>query len=327
LKRDGTVWAWGDNYYGQIGDGTTTDRTSPVQVPGLTGVVSIAAGLGNSSATTSDGSVWTWGSNYFGQVGDGSLTQRNSPVPVSFDTTPPATTASPAGGVYATAQTVSLTANEAATVYYTLDGSTPTTSSAVYTAPLAISAGATLKYFAVDAAGNKEIVKSQSYSIGTAVPPTAGFSAAATGGETPFTATFSDTSTGDPTSWLWDFGDGSTSTLQNPQHIYDTAGSYSVSLSVTNGAGSNTVTKSGYVNVSDPVVTSLQSAYDVAVDGGDIRLRTGNLFEDLLLQRDIKVNICGGYDAPYLSVIGATTIHGKLTISKGTISVGNIILK
>ena len=44
LKQDGTVWAWGDNSSGQLGDGTTTHRTSPVQVPGLTGVSAIAAG-------------------------------------------------------------------------------------------------------------------------------------------------------------------------------------------------------------------------------------------------------------------------------------------
>ena len=50
LKDDGTVWAWGFNLYGQLGDGTTTNRFTPVQVSGLSGVQSIAAGWAHSMA-------------------------------------------------------------------------------------------------------------------------------------------------------------------------------------------------------------------------------------------------------------------------------------
>jgi hypothetical protein len=85
----------------------------------------------------------------------------------SSDTTAPVTTAAPAGGTYATGQTVTLTANETATIYYTLDGTTPTTSSTRYAAPISINSSRTLKYFAVDAAGNAESVKSQVYTIQT----------------------------------------------------------------------------------------------------------------------------------------------------------------
>ena len=81
------------------------------------------------------------------------------------DTTAPTTTASPLGGTYSGAQTVTLTANETATIYYTTDGTTPTTSSAVYGAPLNIAATTTLKYFARDTAGNSEAVKTQTYTI------------------------------------------------------------------------------------------------------------------------------------------------------------------
>ena len=63
LKSDGTVWAWGDNYYGQLGDGTTTNQPSPVQVPGLTGVIAVAAGYSHSLAVKNDGTVWAWGYN------------------------------------------------------------------------------------------------------------------------------------------------------------------------------------------------------------------------------------------------------------------------
>jgi PKD repeat protein len=60
---------------------------------------------------------------------------------------------------------------------------------------------------------------------------------------------FTDTSTGQPTSWSWNFGDGGTSTAQNPSHTYTTAGTYTVSLQVTNSTGTNTVTKSSLITV------------------------------------------------------------------------------
>jgi uncharacterized protein (TIGR03437 family) len=63
LKGDGTVWAWGSNYVGELGDGTTTDRTAPVQVAGLTGVVAAAGGRCHSLALKGDGTVWAWGSS------------------------------------------------------------------------------------------------------------------------------------------------------------------------------------------------------------------------------------------------------------------------
>jgi len=87
LKDDGTVWAWGYNYHGQLGDGTTTDRTTPVQVSSLAGVTAIATGGSvygsHTLAMTSDGTVWAWGYNYYGQLGDGTTTNRTTPVQVS----------------------------------------------------------------------------------------------------------------------------------------------------------------------------------------------------------------------------------------------------
>ena len=82
LKSDGTVWAWGYNYYGQLGDGTTTYRTTPVQVSGLTNVTGIAAGFGHSLARTSAGAVYAWGANGSGQLGDGTYENRHTPVSV-----------------------------------------------------------------------------------------------------------------------------------------------------------------------------------------------------------------------------------------------------
>src|SRR2546423_4150183 len=61
LAEDGTVWAWGTNNFGELGDGTTQRRTGPLQVTGLTDVIAIAATWGYSLAMKSDGTVWTWG--------------------------------------------------------------------------------------------------------------------------------------------------------------------------------------------------------------------------------------------------------------------------
>jgi len=81
------------------------------------------------------------------------------------DTVAPTTTASPAGGSYATAQTVTFTSNESATIYYTTNGAAPTTASTRYSAPIAVSKSMNLRYFAVDTAGNTEAVKTSSYLI------------------------------------------------------------------------------------------------------------------------------------------------------------------
>ena len=86
---------------------------------------------------------------------------------------------------------------------------------------------------------------------GGANPPNAAFSADPTSGCAPLTVNFTDESTGDITSWSWDFGDGSTSTEQNPTHTYNSAGSYTVSLTVTGPGGSDTETKADYITVTD----------------------------------------------------------------------------
>jgi alpha-tubulin suppressor-like RCC1 family protein len=86
LKSDGTVWAFGRNQYGEVGDGTTTERNTPVQVTGLTGVIAIAAGRDASYALQTDGAgggiVWAWGNNDHSQLGDGSTLPRSTPVRV-----------------------------------------------------------------------------------------------------------------------------------------------------------------------------------------------------------------------------------------------------
>ena len=84
----------------------------------------------------------------------------------------------------------------------------------------------------------------------TFVPaPVANFSADPTEGYAPLTVQFTDLSTNTPTSWLWDFGDGETSTEENPEHTYNEAGIYTVTLTATNGGGSDDEVKEDYITV------------------------------------------------------------------------------
>lgn len=84
LKDDGTVWAWGYNNYGQLGDGTFIDSSYPVQVKNLNDIVAISASGVHNMALDKDGAVWTWGRNLYGQLGDGTIGDKyggqNTPV-------------------------------------------------------------------------------------------------------------------------------------------------------------------------------------------------------------------------------------------------------
>ena len=80
IKTDGTLWTWGYNGQGQLGDGTTTSRTSPVTTSGGgTNWLSASGGSQFSAAIKRDGTLWTWGANSAGQLGDGTTTSRSSP--------------------------------------------------------------------------------------------------------------------------------------------------------------------------------------------------------------------------------------------------------
>jgi alpha-tubulin suppressor-like RCC1 family protein len=82
LAADGTVWGWGDNHLGGLGDGTQTERDVPTQVPNLAGVTAIASMEAGSVALKSDGTVWTWGSDFYGALGDGGTTATATPARV-----------------------------------------------------------------------------------------------------------------------------------------------------------------------------------------------------------------------------------------------------
>lgn len=82
ITAGGTVKCWGSNDDGQLGDDTKTDRTAPVPVKGLTGVIALVAGEVHTCALVSDGRIACWGGNFTGQLGDGTNTIRYVPVTV-----------------------------------------------------------------------------------------------------------------------------------------------------------------------------------------------------------------------------------------------------
>ncbi len=82
IKNDGTVWAWGFNGDGQLGEGTLENKKTPVEVSGLTDVQKISAGRYHVLALKNDGTVWVWGDNQYGQLGDGTTTSKQIPVQI-----------------------------------------------------------------------------------------------------------------------------------------------------------------------------------------------------------------------------------------------------
>jgi alpha-tubulin suppressor-like RCC1 family protein len=88
IKTDGTLWCWGENYYGQLGDGTSgswADKWTPTQVAG-TNWDKVSAGAEHTCAIKTDGTLWCWGYNGSGQLGDGTNANKSTPTQVGTDT-------------------------------------------------------------------------------------------------------------------------------------------------------------------------------------------------------------------------------------------------
>ena len=85
IQTDGTLWAWGRNDYGQLGDGTNTNKNVPTQIGTDTDWKLVAAGDNHTMAIKNNGTLWAWGRNNYGQLGDGTTVNKNTPFLVNND--------------------------------------------------------------------------------------------------------------------------------------------------------------------------------------------------------------------------------------------------
>jgi alpha-tubulin suppressor-like RCC1 family protein len=173
-KSDGTVWAWGNNTYGQLGDGTLTTSYSPKAASGPTGVISVATFNFSSYALTSNETVWAWGSNSIGQIGDGTTVQRSTPVKTTeagFALKVGTPTFTPLPNSYSADQSLTLASvTSGATIRYTTDGTDPTGSSTIYSAAIPIDQTKTVKAKAFKAGVQDSNIDAAVYTMLVAAP-------------------------------------------------------------------------------------------------------------------------------------------------------------
>lgn len=85
IRKDGTLWAWGKNDFGQLGDGTNVDKNDPLQIGTDNNWFHVVAGLYYSLGIKTDGTLWGWGDNKAGQLGDGTKNNKNVPTQIGKD--------------------------------------------------------------------------------------------------------------------------------------------------------------------------------------------------------------------------------------------------
>ena len=134
--------------------------------------------------------------------------------------------------------------------------------------------------------------------------PVVDFIGSPTSGSAPLTVVFTDGSTNTPTSWSWNFGDGNTATTKNPSHTYTVPGTYSVTLTATNAAGSGTLTRPNYITVTSaaaPTVTGISPNTGPTAGGTSVIITGTNFLGTTAVQ-------FGGINAASYTVNSATQI-------------------
>ncbi|WP_292347654.1 MULTISPECIES: PKD domain-containing protein [unclassified Methanoregula] len=219
-------WSW------SFGDGTTSDDQNPEHVYSGTGTYTVSL-----TVTSPDGSNTTTKTEYI-------TVTTNVPPPVANFTGKPTCGKAPLSVKFSDAST----GNPTRRFWDFGDGTNATEQNPVH---VYTSRGKyTVTLTAANAGGSDTKTRIDYISVsGTVKPPVANFYSKPTSGKAPLFVKFTDTSYGSPTGWYWDFGDNTNATDRNPVHSYATPGRYSVSLTVTNSAGSNTKTRTEYITV------------------------------------------------------------------------------
>ncbi len=170
--------------------------------------------------------------------------------------------------------------------------------------------------------------------------PVADFNVSDTNGALPLTVSFTGNATGYDQSltYQWDFDNDGTidSTAVNPEYTYNETGIYSVSLTVQDSDGSiDSLTKNSYITVDEACeivkieevnYSLLLTAYTEAVNNATIKSQAATITESINMATDKLVILEGGYNCGYIDVTGMTVINGNLTISNGTVVIGDFII-
>ncbi|MGD0090079.1 MAG: PKD domain-containing protein [Planctomycetota bacterium] len=260
LKVDGTVWCWGFNSVGQLGDGTNGNKNVPVETSWLMNVTAIAGGgvqglwsndPGQSLALESDGTVWAWGSNQYGQVGDGTIVDRNVPVKINFRNVPVITSPLTVTGTVGTAFSYQITATNSPTSFNAAGlpaGLTVNFGTGLISGLPAGAGVCTVTLSAANGDGNG----TAKLALSLCVPPaiTSGPSAVpgfpqVDGEAITFTVAAGDAN-GYALAYTWNFGDGSVGSGAQTTHTYSAAGTYQVAVTVDDGQGNQVL---GYITV------------------------------------------------------------------------------
>ncbi len=328
LQVDGTIWSWGANDYGQLGDRTTTQRISPVEVTRVPDAVAIAAGQYRSSAVKTDGTVWSSGNNRYGELAIdpgwnprkgwlNTLVYSVTPVVVGNGSLTPDTVQ-----WVTTGEMVSFTVTpDPDYLIQSVTGCGGTLFGDIYiTAPVSADCTVTATFF--------QIIHSLSVTV--------------SGLGTVYSSPAPDIQCTD--NCTQDYIEGTLVTLTA---VPQTNNSFSGWTGDCTGTGdcvlemtaAKSVTADFFVsNIPFPVLLestqgtylSMQSAYDAIVSGQSdtVKVKAGEQTpENLYLDRDVSARIQGGYDNVFTDIISATEFFGSLTVVNGSVIVSELIIK
>ena len=262
-------WAW------DFGDGNTSTIQNPLNNytdPGTYDVKLVVTGPGGIDSTTKVGYITV---NYFPPIADftADVTSGFLPLTVNF---------------------TDLSLDSVNT--WDWDFGDGNTSNIQHPQHIYTSAGIYTVELNVSGPGGSNIHTKVDYINVHYAPPTAGFIGSPTSGPSPLSVVFTDMSADSVNTWSWNFGDGATSLVQNPAHVYQNAGSYTVSLTVSGPGGDDVETKTNYINVSDLPPTAdftgnpISGFFPLLVDFTD---QTSGLIIPGIISRAIRLEYTG----------------------------------
>jgi len=182
----------------------------------------------------------------------------------------------------------------------------------------------TVALTATNSAGSNTLTRTGYITVSSGVvAPVANFAGTPSSGTAPLTVTFTDSSTNTPTSWSWSFGDGSSvnATVKNPVHTYASAGTYTVALTATNSAGSNTITRTNYITVTSGSTATYTWKFSKYAVGQDA---TGSARESSFLSMSDIIKLPDNSYRMYYGVFLSPAVQGATSAIKSATSTDGI---